>query len=124
MSCSRRARLIRRLSELYGGRPGTLGFIRLARDVLAHLAVTGTIAIGDSFVQQLVGHGLAARASARLGEGVVNGLMTARIGIAAMDVVRPCRFSAGSARASAISSPTWPARAANASTRPRQASDE
>ncbi|TGV75796.1 TIGR01620 family protein, partial [Mesorhizobium sp. M00.F.Ca.ET.149.01.1.1] len=35
-------RLIRRLSELYGGRPGTLGFFRLARGVLAHLAVTGS----------------------------------------------------------------------------------
>ena len=62
-------RLIRRLSELYGGRPGTLGFLRLARSVLAHLAVTGSIAVGDSFVQQIVGHGLAARLSAKLGEG-------------------------------------------------------
>jgi putative membrane protein len=87
-------RLIRRLSELYGGRPGTLGFFRLARGVLAHLAVTGSIAVGDSFVQQVVGHGLAARLSARLGEGVVNGMMTARIGIAAMETARPLPFSA------------------------------
>lgn len=87
-------RLIRRLSELYGGRPGTLGFFRVARGVLAHLAVTGSIAIGDSFVQQIVGHGLAARLSARLGEGVVNGMMTARIGIAALEVVRPLPFIA------------------------------
>ena len=87
-------RLIRRLSELYGGRPGTLGFFRLARSVLAHLAVTGSIAVGDSFVQQIVGHGLAARLSAKLGEGVVNGMMTARIGIAAMDTVRPLPFTA------------------------------
>lgn len=88
------ARLIRRLSQLYGGRPGTLGFLKLARRVLAHLAVTGTLAMGDSVVQQLVGHGLASRLSAKLGEGVVNGLMTARIGIAAMDVVRPFPFDA------------------------------
>ncbi|EEY04603.1 YcjF family protein [Brucella neotomae] len=88
------ARLIRRLSQLYGGRPGTLGFIKLARRVIAHLAVTGTIAMGDSVIQQLVGHGLASRLSAKLGEGVVNGLMTARIGIAAMDVVRPFPFNA------------------------------
>lgn len=88
------ARLIRRLSQLYGGRPGTLGFIRLAKRVLAHLAVTGTLAMGDSVVQQLVGQGLASRLSAKLGEGVVNGLMTARIGIAAMDVVRPFPFNA------------------------------
>ena len=88
------ARLIRRLSQLYGGRPGTLGFIKLARRVLAHLAVTGTIAMGDSVIQQLVGQGLASRLSAKLGEGVVNGLMTARIGIAAMEVVRPFPFNA------------------------------
>ncbi|RWD22178.1 MAG: TIGR01620 family protein [Mesorhizobium sp.] len=87
-------RLIRRLSELYGGRPGTLGFFRLARSDLAHLAVTGSIAVGDSFVQQIVGHGLAARLSAKLGEGVVNGMMTARIGIAAMETARPLPFSA------------------------------
>lgn len=87
-------RLIRRLSELYGGRPGTLGFFKLIRDVAAHLAVTGSIAVGDSLVQQLVGHGLAAKLSARLGEGVVNGLMTVRIGIAAMETVRPLPFNA------------------------------
>lgn len=85
-------RLIRRLSQLYGGRPGTLGFWRLARNVLAHLAATGAIAVGDSIVQQLVGHGLAARLSARLGEGVINGLLTARIGIASIDVCRPVPF--------------------------------
>lgn len=87
-------RLIRRLSELYGGRPGTLGFLRLARSVLAHLAVTGTMAAGDEVVHQIVGQGLAARLSARLGEGVVNGMMTVRIGLAAMDTVRPMPFAA------------------------------
>lgn len=87
-------RLTRRLSELYGGRPGTLGFFRLARSVLAHLAVTGAIAAGDDFVHQIVGQGLAARLSAKLGEGVVNGMMTARIGVAAMEVTRPLPFNA------------------------------
>jgi putative membrane protein len=88
------ARLVRRLAELYGARPGTLGFLRLSRSVLAHLAVTGSMAAGDSLVQQLVGHGLAARLSAKLGEGVVNGMMTVRIGIAAMETVRPLPFQA------------------------------
>ncbi|WP_269929886.1 YcjF family protein [Aminobacter sp. HY435] len=87
-------RLIRRLSELYGGRPGTLGFFRLARSVLAHLAITGSMAVGDSFVQQIVGQGLAAKLSAKLGEGVVNGMMTARIGLAAMEAARPLPFAA------------------------------
>ena len=88
------SRLIRRLSELYGCRPGSLGFFRLARSVIAHLAVTGTIAMGDSVVQQLLGQGLASRLSAKLGEGVINGMMTARIGISAMDIVRPLPFDA------------------------------
>ncbi len=88
-------RTIRRLSALYGGRPGTLGFLRLAKHVMAHLAVTGGMAAGDSLASQVLGHGLAARLSARLGEGVVNGLLTARIGIAAIAVCRPAPFVAG-----------------------------
>jgi len=85
-------RLIRRLAQLYGGRPGALGFWKLTRNVLGHLAVTGTIAAGDSLIQQLVGHGIAARLSAKLGEGVVNGLLTARIGLSAIDQARPLQF--------------------------------
>lgn len=85
-------KLIRTMSELYGARPGTLGLLRLVRDVLAHLAVTGSIAVGDSLVQSVIGHGLAARLSSRLGEGVVNGLLTARVGLAAMDLCRPLPF--------------------------------
>jgi putative membrane protein len=89
-------RLIRRIATLYGGRPGTIGFLRLTRGTIAHLAVTGGIAAGDSLVQQILGHGVAAKLSARLGEGVVNGLLTARVGIAAMEVCRPLPFITGS----------------------------
>ena len=87
-------RLIRRISEIYGGRPGMLGAWRLARAVGAHLAITGGMAVGDSLVQQILGHGIAARISARLGEGVLNGLLTARIGLSAMAVCRPMPFFA------------------------------
>ncbi len=89
-------RLIRRLATLYDGRPGTIGFFRLAKATVSHLAVTGGMAAGDSLVQQILGHGIAARLSARLGEGVVNGLLTARVGIAAIEVCRPLPFINGS----------------------------
>lgn len=87
-------RLMRRISEIYGGRPGLFGFIRLARSVGAHIAITGGMAVGDSLLQQVLGHGLAAKLSARLGEGVLNGLLTARVGISAMAVCRPMPFAA------------------------------
>lgn len=87
-------RLVRAIAEAYGTKPGRLGMFRLFRDVIAHLAVTGSIAAGDSLVQQILGHGIASKLSARLGEGVINGLMTARIGIAAMDLLRPLPFKA------------------------------
>jgi putative membrane protein len=86
------ARLLRRIARIYGSRPGLFGFLRLARAAFNHLAVTGGVAVGDSLMQQVLGLGLAARISAKLGEGVLNGLMTARFGLAALEVCRPLPF--------------------------------
>lgn len=87
-------RLVRQLARLYGGRPGTLGMIRLMRHTISHLAITGGMAASDSMVQQVLGHGIAAKLSQRLGEGILNGLLTARLGLAAIDVTRPLPFTA------------------------------
>jgi putative membrane protein len=81
------------IARLYGARPGLWGTWRLIGAILSHLAVTGGLVLTDGVVEQLVGQGLAARLSQRLGEGVVNGLMTVRVGIAAIRVVRPLPFT-------------------------------
>lgn len=85
-------RLLRRIAAIYGARPGMLGLMRLARMVVTHIALTGGIAIGDDLLQQLIGQRLTAKLSARLGEGVFNGALTARIGLATIDVCRPLPF--------------------------------
>ena len=89
--------LIRNIAEIYGSKPGFFGLLRLGKTIGLHLAITGGMAAGDSLIQQIVGHGLAARLSAKLGEGVLNGILTARVGLSAMSVCRPLPFVHGSA---------------------------
>lgn len=84
--------LIRRLSQIYGGRASGAGLLRLSGRVLAHLLITGGVAMADQLLSQVVGAGLAARLSAKLGEGVLNGVLTARAGIAAVALCRPMPF--------------------------------
>jgi putative membrane protein len=87
------------IARLYGARPGFFGSWRILGAVLAHLVVTGGLLLTDGAVEQLVGQGLAAKLSARLGEGVVNGLMTARVGIAAARALRPLPYTVSPAPA-------------------------
>jgi putative membrane protein len=87
-------RMIRRIAEIYGGCAGAIGSWRLARTVMTHLLATGAVAVGDDLIGSVAGGGVLAKLSRRFGEGVVNGALTARVGIAAMEVCRPLPFGA------------------------------
>ncbi|MCT4610134.1 MAG: YcjF family protein [Pelagimonas sp.] len=88
-------RMIRRIAEIYGGRSGTLGSWRLTRAVMSHLVATGAVAVGDDMLEPILGGGLLGKLSRRFGEGMVNGALTARVGVAAMEVCRPLPFGEG-----------------------------
>ncbi|WP_417257984.1 YcjF family protein [Celeribacter sp.] len=85
-------RMIRRIAEIYGGRSGTLGSWRVTKTVLTHLVATGAVAVGDDLIGTMAGGGVMAKVSRRFGEGVVNGALTARVGVAAMEVCRPLPY--------------------------------
>ncbi|UWQ52972.1 TIGR01620 family protein [Leisingera caerulea] len=86
-------RMIRRVAGIYGGRPGVFSSWRLTRAVLAHLAATGAVAAGDDLLEPVLGGSVLSKLSRRFGEGLVNGALSARVGIAAMEVCRPMPFS-------------------------------
>ncbi len=87
-------RMVRRIAEVYGGRAGTLGSWRLLRAVATHLLATGAVAIGDDMISSVAGGGALSKISRKFGEGVINGALTARVGLAAMEVCRPMPFNA------------------------------
>ena len=62
--------------------------------VAAHLLATGAVAVGDDLIGSVAGGHVLARVSRRFGEGMINGALTARVGLAAMDVCRPLPFAA------------------------------
>lgn len=86
-------RMIRRVAEIYGGRSGTIGSWRLTRAVFSHLVATGAVAVGDDLLEPILGGSILSKLSRRFGEGLVNGALSARVGVAAMEVCRPLPFS-------------------------------
>ena len=87
-------RMIRRIATIYGGRSGTLGSWGLLRRVFSHLLATGALALGDDLIHSVAGGGVLSKLSRRFGEGVINGALTARVGVAAMEMCRPMPFVA------------------------------
>lgn len=87
-------RMVRRIAEIYGGRSGGFASWGLMRRVFTYLLATGALALTDDLIGSVAGGGVLSKLSRRFGEGVVNGALTARIGVAAMELCRPLPFTA------------------------------
>ena len=87
-------RMIRRIAEIYGGRSGSFGSLKLLRRVFGSLVAAGALALTDDMIGSVAGGGVLSKISRRFGEGVVNGALTARVGLAAMELCRPLPFVA------------------------------
>jgi len=94
IALTRNVAMVRQIARIYGGRSGLLGSWRLLRAVATHLVATGAVAIGDDLISSVAGGGVVSKISRRFGEGIINGALTARVGIAAMEVCRPMPFEA------------------------------
>jgi putative membrane protein len=85
-------RMIRRIAEIYGGRAGFVGSLRLLRGVMAHLLATGAMAVGEDMLGSMASGSVVSKLSRRFGEGVVNAALTVRLGIAATEICRPLPY--------------------------------
>ena len=81
--------MIRKIAAVYGVKPGLWGLTRLGRNILAHLALSGGLAMTSDLLQPLIGSSIAAKLSKKLGEGIINGALTIRIGMSAQEITRP-----------------------------------
>ncbi len=88
----RNLKLVREIAAAYGARPGYVGSLKLLRRMLANIAVAGVAESAHHVAVEALGGSLAAAVSTRMGQGVINGLLTARVGITAMHLCRPIAF--------------------------------
>ncbi|WP_058910246.1 YcjF family protein [Entomohabitans teleogrylli] len=85
----RNLRLINRIATLYGIELGYYSRIRLFRLVLVNIAFAGASELVREIGMDWMSQDLAARVSARAAQGLGAGLLTARLGIKAMELCRP-----------------------------------
>lgn len=85
----RNLRLVNRIAQLYGIELGYFSRLRLFRLVLLNIAFAGASELVREVGVDWLSQDLAARLSARAAQGIGAGLLTARLGIKAMELCRP-----------------------------------
>ncbi|PVZ84822.1 TIGR01620 family protein [Serratia sp. S1B] len=85
----RNIRLINRIAALYGIELGYFSRIRLLKLVLLNIAFAGASELVQEVGMDWMSQDIVARLSARAAQGIGAGLLTARLGIKAMELCRP-----------------------------------
>lgn len=85
----RSSRLVRELAQLYGGAIGQLRSMLLLKRLFAALLWAGGSELALDMASDVIGSELTAKLSARAGQGVIAGLLVARLGNLAQQQLRP-----------------------------------
>ncbi len=87
--------MLRAIARLYGVRPGAATSARLLRQALLNLLAADIGELLSDAAVEATGATLLGVLSAKAGQGVMNGLLAARLGLAAMQLCRPLPFTQG-----------------------------
>ncbi|MCG3823351.1 YcjF family protein [Photobacterium damselae] len=91
----RNFRLIEQLSNVYGVELGYWSRIRLVKLVLANMAFAGASEIATDIGTEVLSMDLAGRMSTRVAQGVGIGLLTGRLGLKTITLMRPLPWQPG-----------------------------
>ena len=86
--------MVDRLCRLYGLELGYASRLRLFRHVLHNMAFAGASELATDASMDMLSLDLASRLSARAGQGLATGLLSARLGLRAQRLCRPVAFTA------------------------------
>jgi putative membrane protein len=87
--------MLRQIATLYGVRPGAAATVGLMRRSIRNVLVAGVGELVSDAAVETAGASLLSVLSARAGQGAINGLLAAKLGLSAMQLCRPLPFLAG-----------------------------
>ncbi|MEM8950951.1 MAG: TIGR01620 family protein [Pseudomonadota bacterium] len=85
--------MMRDIAKLYGVRPGFTATVRLAKRGVRNIVIAGVGELVSHAAVETAGASLLKILSARAGQGAINGLLAARIGLSVMQICRPIPFA-------------------------------
>jgi putative membrane protein len=88
----RNVRMVRQIAKCYGFRPGFFGSITLMQEVIAGMVASATTDFVTDEVAESLSNSVTAVLFAKAGQGMANGLLSARVGVQAMRFCRPVAF--------------------------------